>query len=115
MAPELHHQHDAAAPGAIDPVCGMTVDPHTAKHRADYRGHAYYFCSAGCRTKFIAEPQKYLGARRARTCRRRHDLHLPDASRDSPGRARLVPDLRHGARTRDSTALKPGPTRSSST
>jgi Cu+-exporting ATPase len=60
---ELHHRHDAAAPAAIDPVCGMTVDPHTAKHRADYRGHAYYFCSPGCRTKFIAEPQKYLGAR----------------------------------------------------
>ena len=41
----------------------MTVDPHTAKHRADYRGHPYYFCSAGCRTKFAADPQKYLGAR----------------------------------------------------
>jgi Cu+-exporting ATPase len=41
----------------------MTVDPHTAKHRADYRGHTYYFCSAGCRTKFVAEPQRYLSAR----------------------------------------------------
>jgi P-type Cu+ transporter len=58
------HQHDhrAAIGGAIDPVCGMSVDPHTAKHRTDYRGHPYYFCSAGCRTKFIADPQKYLGA-----------------------------------------------------
>jgi Cu+-exporting ATPase len=58
-----HHHHSGAADGAIDPVCGMTVDPHTAKHRAEHRGHAYYFCSAGCRTKFIADPQKYLGAR----------------------------------------------------
>jgi Cu+-exporting ATPase len=41
----------------------MTVDPHTAKHRADYQGHTYYFCSAGCRTKFINDPQKYLGPR----------------------------------------------------
>jgi len=41
----------------------MSVDPHTAKHRADYRGHTYYFCSAGCRTKFIANPQKYLDDR----------------------------------------------------
>jgi Cu+-exporting ATPase len=41
----------------------MTVDPHTAKHRAAHRGHTYYFCSAGCRTKFVADPQKYLGAR----------------------------------------------------
>ncbi|MCK9915959.1 heavy metal translocating P-type ATPase [Microbacteriaceae bacterium K1510] len=41
----------------------MTVDPHTAKHRADYKGHPYYFCSAGCRTKFVATPEKYLGER----------------------------------------------------
>jgi Cu+-exporting ATPase len=41
----------------------MTVDPHTAKHRADYHGHTYYFCSTGCRTKFVADPQKFLGAR----------------------------------------------------
>jgi P-type Cu+ transporter len=62
-----HHHHDNAAEGVIDPVCGMTVDPHTAKHRADYRGHTYYFCSAGCREKFVADPQKYLGARQAET------------------------------------------------
>jgi Cu+-exporting ATPase len=42
----------------------MTVDPHTAKHRADDRGHTYYFCSAGCRTKFVNDPQKYLGERK---------------------------------------------------
>ena len=52
-----------AADGAIDPVCGMTVDPHKARHRADHRGHTYYFCSAGCRAKFVADPQKYLGGR----------------------------------------------------
>lgn len=45
---------------AKDPVCGMTVDPHTAKYRADHRGHPYYFCSAGCRAKFAAEPERYL-------------------------------------------------------
>ena len=43
-----------------DPVCGMTVDPHTAKHRASHGGHSYYFCSAGCKTKFEADPDKYL-------------------------------------------------------
>ena len=57
------HHHHAAAGGAIDPVCGMTVDPHKARHRADHRGHTYYFCSAGCRAKFVADPQKYLGGR----------------------------------------------------
>jgi Cu+-exporting ATPase len=53
-----HHHHDA-----VDPVCGMTVDPHIAKHRADHRGQPYFFCSAGCKTKFTADPQKYLGPR----------------------------------------------------
>ncbi|MBY0561886.1 heavy metal translocating P-type ATPase [Hyphomicrobium sp.] len=56
--------HNHAAPthaGHVkDPVCGMTVDPHTAKHRADHAGKPYYFCSAGCRTKFVADPIKYL-------------------------------------------------------
>jgi len=61
-----HHHHDApAAGGVIDPVCGMTVDPHTAKHRAEHHGHSYYFCSAGCRSKFTADPQKYLGSAKA--------------------------------------------------
>ncbi|HRN87879.1 heavy metal translocating P-type ATPase [Hyphomicrobium sp.] len=43
-----------------DPVCGMTVDPHTAKHRHTHEGRTYYFCAAGCRTKFAADPEKYL-------------------------------------------------------
>jgi Cu+-exporting ATPase len=60
VTPE-HHHHDMG--GIIDPVCGMTVDPHTAKHRTEHRGHTYYFCSAGCRTKFADDPQKYLGDR----------------------------------------------------
>jgi Cu+-exporting ATPase len=63
---EEHHQHhEGPAGGVLDPVCGMTVAPHTAKHRADYRGLTYYFCSAGCRTKFVAHPQKYLGERQS--------------------------------------------------
>ncbi len=61
-----HSQHHHAAPaegGVLDPVCGMTVDPHTAKHQASHHGHPYYFCSAGCKTKFVADPAKYLGER----------------------------------------------------
>ena len=45
---------------ALDPVCGMTVDMHTAKHRHTHGGHPYYFCSARCRERFIADPEKYL-------------------------------------------------------
>ena len=62
------HTGHGAAPAAgsvIDPVCGMTVDPHTTPHRHTHQGHTYYFCSAGCRTKFAADPNKYLGDKRA--------------------------------------------------
>jgi len=63
-----HMQHAGhAAPGlAIDPVCGMSVDPHTSKHKADHGGRPYYFCSAGCRTKFLADPRKYLAPETAK-------------------------------------------------
>ena len=44
----------------IDPVCGMTVDPARTPHRHAVGDHAYYFCSAACRGKFAAEPEKYL-------------------------------------------------------
>lgn len=38
---------------AVDPICGMTVTVATARHRAELHGVAYYFCCAGCRTKFL--------------------------------------------------------------
>src|SRR5689334_23767217 len=57
------HPSGAEAGGAIDPVCGMSVDPHTTPHRHVHAGHPYYFCSAGCKAKFAADPQKYLGPR----------------------------------------------------
>jgi P-type Cu+ transporter len=43
-----------------DPVCGMTVDPATAKHRAEHAGRTYFFCGGRCREKFAADPAKYL-------------------------------------------------------
>src|ERR1700730_18971405 len=61
-----HHGHQPAGHDAtkvIDPVCGMTVDPATSQHRFDYRGKTFHFCSAGCRTKFAADPQKHLDKR----------------------------------------------------
>ncbi len=45
---------------ARDPVCGMTVDPATAQHAAQHGGQTYYFCCGGCRTKFLANPARYL-------------------------------------------------------
>ena len=45
---------------ATDPVCGMTVDVHAGKPTYDHRGHTYYFCSEGCRTKFAKGPGRFL-------------------------------------------------------
>ncbi len=55
------HAHARSPATVKDPVCGMTIDPATAKHRAAHDGETYYFCSAGCKTKFEADPAKYLG------------------------------------------------------
>ncbi len=45
---------------AIDPVCGMTVNPQATGHRHNLQDRTYYFCSTGCRSKFAADPEKYL-------------------------------------------------------
>src|SRR5947209_7388447 len=48
---------------ARDPVCGMAVDKATAKHVAAHAGADYYFCCAGCRQKFLADPETFLNKR----------------------------------------------------
>jgi P-type Cu+ transporter len=45
---------------AIDPVCGMLVDPASAKARLDHMGKTYYFCCTGCAKRFDAAPDQYL-------------------------------------------------------
>ncbi|WP_084632659.1 heavy metal translocating P-type ATPase [Pleomorphomonas oryzae] len=58
-----HHHHpapEADVQTVKDPVCGMTVDPATAKYRTEHGGKPYYFCSEGCLKKFTADPQRYL-------------------------------------------------------
>ena len=56
-----HHQHVPEPPAeARDPVCGMTIDPAKAKHRAEHAGHSYVFCSARCREKFNVDPAQYV-------------------------------------------------------
>ena len=42
-----------------DPVCGMTVTEQS-QHVLEHEGKPVYFCSAGCKTKFIADPAKYM-------------------------------------------------------
>ena len=65
------HIRENAAPAngvhlAKDPVCGMDVDPHAARHRAEHGGRTYHFCSARCRERFVAEPERFLAPERAR-------------------------------------------------
>ena len=43
-----------------DPVCGMNVNPATAKYRAEHKGTQHFFCGAGCLQKFEANPDLYL-------------------------------------------------------
>jgi Cu+-exporting ATPase len=53
--------HDHGNHGtARDPVCGMNVAIAGAQHRFEHAGRPYYFCCSGCRSKFAADPQKYL-------------------------------------------------------
>jgi Cu+-exporting ATPase len=66
-SPEVVHSHahhltgpSGANGGVRDPVCGVSVDPATAKHRLSHAGHDHFFCSSRCREKFAADPDAYL-------------------------------------------------------
>ena len=64
-APDHAPSASKAANTVKDPVCGMDVDPHATAHRADHAGRTYYFCSAGCKAKFVADPEKYVAPQAA--------------------------------------------------
>jgi Cu+-exporting ATPase len=64
MTSHDHHEAPVADRGTtIDPVCGMTVDPATARHRFEHGGATFHFCCAGCRGKFVADPDRYMAPR----------------------------------------------------
>jgi len=60
-----HHspakRHAEGPEGLKDPVCGMAVTTDS-EHQVEHEGHPYYFCSARCRSKFVADPARYLSA-----------------------------------------------------
>ena len=60
-----HRGRSPAAANARDPVCGMSVDPATALHRAEHAGRAYFFCGARCRERFLADPERFTTGDRA--------------------------------------------------
>ncbi|MCO5114616.1 MAG: heavy metal translocating P-type ATPase [Bdellovibrionaceae bacterium] len=44
-----------------DPVCGMQIDPKTAKGGSShFEGQEYFFCNPKCKTKFDADPKAQL-------------------------------------------------------
>ncbi|HEX9891650.1 MAG TPA: HAD-IC family P-type ATPase, partial [Actinomycetota bacterium] len=63
VEPSVETGSHAEAPAtAIDPVCGMEVDPATAADAVEHQGTTYHFCSKGCAERFRKDPQAYLGA-----------------------------------------------------
>src|SRR5947209_7824128 len=59
-SPGDHSGTAATTPAFTDPVCGMTVQPATARASTNYGGQAYYFCCPSCLQKFQADPERYL-------------------------------------------------------
>jgi xanthine dehydrogenase accessory factor len=53
-----------AAPVAVDPICGMEVEIESAAFRTEHAGRTYFFCCAGCRAAFDADPERALAAPR---------------------------------------------------
>jgi Cu+-exporting ATPase len=93
-----HHHAEAAPTKVLDPVCGMTVDPATAKNRLIYQGHEYFFCSARCRERFNADPESFLKPKEPAPPAPAGTIYTcPMHPGDPSGRTRELPDLRHGA------------------
>jgi len=61
----MHDKRALTAGTALDPVCGMKVDPTKTPHHAEYEGATYHFCAARCRDRFVAHPMQYLAPKPA--------------------------------------------------
>ena len=58
-----HHEDEQQQPNELkDPVCGMSVSADS-QHHVHHAGVDYYFCCAGCGSKFESDPIKYLEPR----------------------------------------------------
>jgi Cu+-exporting ATPase len=74
-------EHIVTDTEAIDPVCGMTVDPDRAAGRWDYQGQTYWFCSAHCQQRFQADPEHYLHGAQTPAMPEMHAAPAPGATR----------------------------------
>jgi len=83
----------SASSNAIDPVCGMTVDPSRAAASYSHAGTTYYFCCTHCLTRFKAAPEQYLGRPTPAKRVAKADVHAgaytcpmhPEIVQDGPG------------------------------
>jgi len=102
VLPMSHDEHGRARDGFvpdhgstdIDPVCGMTVKPASPHHFA-YDGTEYRFCGAGCREKFAADPQRYLGRASAQTVELTADLAPAEPVKDPVCGMTVMPTTVH--------------------
>ena len=79
---------------ATDPVCGMQVDEQTAKNRSEFAGNKYFFCGAGCKRKFDANPAAYSGASSADSDTKHAEHahhHVPPALKTSANDTVAIP------------------------
>ena len=94
-----HTAHEDKA-GALDPVCGMTVNPDSAAGSFEYQGKTYYFCSTHCLHRFQQNPESFLNkpaavepqpigitrAPKAATSAKKYTCPMhPEIIRDGPG------------------------------
>ena len=75
---------------AVDPVCGMKVEPETAAARADHQGVTYYFCSTRCHGKFTANPGQYSSEKKPVIAAEHHGVTYtcpmhPEVRQQGPG------------------------------
>src|SRR3954470_860600 len=87
----------------IDPACGMAVDPAKAAGSSDFGGESYWFCSAGCKAAFDADPAKYTGAPTGAMGDAHHDHHAHRAA-PRPVVQLTLGTARHNGSTADGAA-----------
>lgn len=96
-----HHKHKTTTAGAMlrDPVCGMEVSASTP-HRLSHQGGDVLFCSAHCKTKFAAEPEKYAKPNETGSCCSAHKSGDGNRAGHSHGRhaATSLADAQKGAK-----------------
>ena len=88
-----------ASSSTVDPVCGMAVDPTTSTISHEHAGTTYYFCCDGCRTKFQADPERYLtrASEDTPTPPTGHLVYLPNGPGGARTRARSLSAMWDGA------------------